>query len=355
MEIIRGNQAITKPDIAKHAKLSLPTVNKIITSLIEENILCETGLNMEGIGRRAQLYKINSQFGYIVVIYIQSKQITGVLNDFDANVIFNHAIPLAGVDTQSVISCIDEVFCAAKAACPFPDKIKMLCVSVPGAVHANGEISNIPQIAGLEDINLKSILRQKYELPIYIENDVNLITLGTFIIQSMSCKASIIYLYFGDGIGSGIIIGDKIYKGLDSVSGEVGNMLIITDGGPQSLETVIKEKLADLQREYGFATLRELGGMIDNVAHDRLIPLLNSITCAVYNTVCLFNPDLILLQGDYFTPKFADKIQSGVELKMNTELKVHTRISFLYENHNIKGAVYACLQEYFTKHLFPGG
>jgi glucokinase len=111
------------------------------------------------------------------------------------------------------------------------NNVKAVCLGVPGSVNPySGRIGLAPNL-GLKNFFIKEKLEKRIPFPVLIENDVNLGALGIKRFGVGKEAKNLIAVFVGTGIGGGLIIDDKIYRGSSFAAGEIGHM-IIEEGGP---------------------------------------------------------------------------------------------------------------------------
>jgi len=98
-------------------------------------------------------------------------------------------------------------------------------IGLPGLVNYDtGIVRFLPNIPGWKNVPLKSILEKKIKLPVYIENDVKLITLAEWKFGAGRGVKNLVCLTLGTGVGSGLILDDRLYRGVANAAGELGHM-----------------------------------------------------------------------------------------------------------------------------------
>lgn len=104
-------------------------------------------------------------------------------------------------------------------------------LSVPGQIdRRHGMIISTPNI-GFNNYPIAADLKEHFQLPIFLENDVNAGTYGEFLAGAGKGYRNLVGVFPGTGIGGSIIIDGKLYRGTTGNAGEVGHM-IIREGGP---------------------------------------------------------------------------------------------------------------------------
>ena len=108
--------------------------------------------------------------------------------------------------------------------------ISAVSLGVAGTVNpASGIIALAPNL-GLKNFNMKEALQEKVPFPVLIENDVNLAALGIKNFGVGKKATNMLSVFIGTGIGGGLILNKKIYRGSTFTAGEIGHVLVNKDG-----------------------------------------------------------------------------------------------------------------------------
>lgn len=101
--------------------------------------------------------------------------------------------------------------------------VKGIGIGVPSVVDVSrGIVYNVMNIPSWDEVALRDILEDEFHIPVTINNDVNCFTLGEHRFGVAKSYQSVIGLSIGTGIGSGIIIDNKLYSGANCGAGEIG-------------------------------------------------------------------------------------------------------------------------------------
>ncbi|HPB67530.1 MAG TPA: ROK family protein [Candidatus Omnitrophota bacterium] len=98
-------------------------------------------------------------------------------------------------------------------------------MGLPGLIDTeNGVVKILPNIPGWRNVPLKRMMEDKLGLPVRIENDVNPITLGEWKYGAgIGCR-NLVCMTLGTGVGSGLILDNRLYRGEGFAAGEIGHM-----------------------------------------------------------------------------------------------------------------------------------
>lgn len=153
------------------------------------------------------------------------------------NILLEHKLPTeAAKGPETVIENILAGICTVlneTLKMHARDLLSGVGIGVPGVVSLDGgTISYPPNLPGWTVVRLGDILRTELErrkklmLPIFVENDANVAALGESTFGAGRQFSDFVMITLGTGVGGGIIINNKIYRGVTGAAGELGHMTI---------------------------------------------------------------------------------------------------------------------------------
>jgi glucokinase len=96
---------------------------------------------------------------------------------------------------------------------------------LPGLVNPDtGMVIFLPNIPGWRNVPLRKIVQSKLRLPVYLDNDVNVIALAEWKYGAGRGFRNLICITLGTGVGGGLILNNSLYRGEGNVAGEIGHM-----------------------------------------------------------------------------------------------------------------------------------
>lgn len=208
----------TKPKLAEITGLSVVTVNSLMNTLIETGeVLPDHILNSEG-GRPAASFRYNSNFRLALVIFMhehcgQDRVFYGIVN-LRGEVIDREEQSLSEVYVDTFDPQIEKLLSK------YP-QIQAICYGVPGA-----EINQKLIISDYEHMRNQSLsghIKEKFHLPVLVENDINAALLGYCHRNNIPEHQCVVGLYFPDKYppGAAIYLKGDIFKGRDGFAGEI--------------------------------------------------------------------------------------------------------------------------------------
>jgi len=104
-------------------------------------------------------------------------------------------------------------------------------IGTPGLVDSEkGIVRGLTNIKGFENVHMKEYVESALDIPAFIDNDVNIMAYGELKCGAGRNARNIVCLTLGTGVGGGIIIDGKIYRGSSLSAGEIGHIPVNVDG-----------------------------------------------------------------------------------------------------------------------------
>ncbi len=121
-------------------------------------------------------------------------------------------------EVNDVIKAIEE-----SIAQVFDDKAMGIGIGVPGLVdQVNNLVIDLVNIPCWEDVPLKALMEQRFERPVYLNNDANCFAIGEKYFGKGKAYRNFVGITLGTGLGAGIIINDRLHSGNYCGAGEFG-------------------------------------------------------------------------------------------------------------------------------------
>lgn len=134
-------------------------------------------------------------------------------------------------DNEAVLEKMVEVIRdALDDAGAKPEEISAIGIACPGPVDfENGIVLETPNL-GLENFPIRDRLSAELDVPVFLENDVNAGTYGEYVSGAGRGFRHIVGLFPGTGLGGGLILDGRLFRGATGGAGEIGHMIIQVDG-----------------------------------------------------------------------------------------------------------------------------
>jgi glucokinase-like ROK family protein len=226
MNTLRLHAPISRARIAKLTGLNKSTVSNIVNVLIDDGLVSENEQDSSRIGRPSINLGLRPDGGAVIGLEIGVDFINIVLTNFAAETLWETVVETS--PTQSQTSIINQAEKLIDQALSLTEERHLrplgVGIGLPGLVNLlRGELIVAPNM-NWRNVPLRLMLNQRFRLPIYIENEANLAALGEYYFGVARGFDNFIYLSSGIGLGGGILIDGKIFRGRHGYAGEIGHI-----------------------------------------------------------------------------------------------------------------------------------
>ncbi|EXX86536.1 ROK family protein [Paenibacillus darwinianus] len=363
LDCVLRHAPLSRAQISERTGLNKATVSSLVQELISGKLVVEIGMGESSGGRKPVMLLFNRSSGYAVGIELGVTYIRGMVADLEGHPVAEAYIELESRAADKVLprlfECIEELI--AKA----PDSIYGIVgigIGVPGIVDGSGAILFAPNLEWAH-VPLQALVGERFGIPVTIDNEANAGAQGEQKYGVGRGIEHIIYVSAGIGIGTGIIIDRKLYKGASGFSGELGHLSIAIDGkrcscGNQGCwELYASEKaLLEQAAAYGWSTLDQ----VIRAAEDgsvRAAALLKRIGkylgIGIANIVNVFNPDAVIIGNalSLTEPWIRESVLETIERRTLPYHRSGMKVLYaeLRERSAVYGAAYYAISGFFDK------
>lgn len=359
IKILLEEKVISRVELAERLGLKRATITNIINEFQNLNIVKEVGLIEGKNGRSVNGLKLNVDNCRIIVARISRKYVETAIYDFNGTIFQYETSPINPSEPVNVT--LDKIAQAINEMAERTDKRFLLGigVAVPGP-YMRGE-KNIAYVTGfpaLKTVDIEKELQKRIDFPVFTEHDSNMAVLAEWkevFNSSHTHESSMVFLTIEHGIGAGIIINGKIWKGCFGTAGEVGLMKINFDGpvydssggtfeyyaSNQAIKRYVAEKLL----EYPDTKLSETSSIYEIYKAyeegDRLAKYAVEkagwyLGCGIANIINFLNPEYVVL-GDRvsFNERFLDVVKRSAQAVLAEDIMKRTKIVYSKFKENV--------------------
>lgn len=227
LRFVRERGTTSQIEVARSCGLSKAAVSEVVQRLTADGYLQELGMSSstKNGGRRRVLLQFNALSGLVVGIDIRISSAQVALSDLNATILSRKEVHFTkgaspGVVIPRLIEAVDELLRNK------PDTAGTLIgigIGVPGVIdYTTGTLIVADTLRGWDGISLSGAFESRFEVPVYVENDVKSMTVAEYLLGVAKGVRDFVLLWLGSGIGAGIMVDGRLLRGATSSAGEIG-------------------------------------------------------------------------------------------------------------------------------------
>jgi glucokinase-like ROK family protein len=231
--LLRARGVVSQADIARETGLSRTTVSGVVAELRQAGLVVEAaddGARGEGRGGRPPVpISLSPSLGAVVGVDFGHSHVRVAVADLRHTVLAErerllHVDPDAEVSLDLAAELVEEVLAAARVP---RSSVLDVGMGVPGPVdRARGVVGSATVLAGWVGIRAAEELSARLGLPVEMDNDANLGALAEHTFGAGRGCSDIAYLKLSSGIGCGLIVNGRPYRGINGTAGEIGHLRV---------------------------------------------------------------------------------------------------------------------------------
>lgn len=369
-------QTFSRSELAEELDLSRSAVDLKLEYLFKNKLLTQGKLLNSTGGRAPREIRFNQNSGYVLVIEMGATEGLIGIADLSGNVLESSNINIdIGDGPEIVLGEMDKLI--KKTIASRVKKLWGIGIGLPGPVeYASGMLISPPIMPGWDRFPVREYFENKYGVPVWVDNEVNLMALGESRAGAGRESHSIVYVKIGTGIGSGLVYKGQLLHGVSGSAGDIGHLKVDSQsktlcrcgkrgclealaGGPAILSEALKfannnesKYLADVlesKKEINIETLTQaiLAGDSKSIKIAKDAGRL--IGSAIAQILFLFNPSKIIIGGR--VSSIGDELLSAIRRTVYGEASALSTRNLSIEISNIahevglKGAGYLVVEE----------
>ena len=224
LEHLRAAGPSSRPDLARVAGLSKPTVSQALANLEGAGLVRRVGPASPSLGRTAMLYEVDPTAGYVVGIDVGRAWIRVAAADLSGEIVARrderNRARSASALVKGVASVAHDVVTEAGLTWK---RVAHTVVGGPGVFDPeNDRLRHAPNVPGWSRPGVMSSLREAMPPTVALDTDAHQAAVGERTYGSGRDAGTFVYVSVGTGVGMGVIIDGELYRGAHGAAGEVG-------------------------------------------------------------------------------------------------------------------------------------
>ncbi|MHB1628594.1 MAG: ROK family transcriptional regulator [Bacilli bacterium] len=325
LQAVWQRERISRVELVSETGLTSGTITNLVQELVERRVVREAGAISSAVGRRRIQLQLDDALHRIVGIDIGRTSFAVVVTTLTGRIESSSGGDLPqGHDPETTLNLVarrvDALMDETRAA---GGRILGVGVGIPGPMDVDaGVLLQPPNFQGWGDFPLRRVLRERFSLPVWMEDDARTSALAERWYGLGKGGGDLVFVTMGVGIGSGVIIDGKLARGTHGLCGQVGHMTIVPFGeacpcGNRGCwETVgsIPGMIRRYGSDIGIGELFALAQEGDALAQTIVDETVSFLVIALTNVCNLYDPRTVVLGGRLFTHLAArlQEIANGV-------------------------------------------
>lgn len=327
LNAIRYHGLLSRTEIAKRTGLSLPTVSTITADLIAAGLVSERDTGISTGGRPPTLLALHAAAGHALGVKLTERAVIGVLVDLEASVVERHTLAIADASPDGVVDTIARVagrLTSSAAGRP----IFGIGVGAAGVIDRTQGFIHHATHLNWRNVSLGSRLEAALDMPVVVDNDVNALVAMEQWFGAGRGASNLMVVTLGRGVGLGMVLDGKLYRGARGGAGEFGHVKV-QEGGPRCAcgsEGCLESLIADPALERRFIEITgEALTVVEAAERARseetvLAGIFSAagayLGSALADLVNILNPEVIVVSGegvhasDLFFPSMIEALES---------------------------------------------
>lgn len=341
---IFNHQNISRTEISKNLGINKATISSILNKLKSKSLVREVGEgdSTKSGGRKPILLKVNHLYGYFISLDLTYSSVEVMYNYFDGNVIQHESYKLPNDNVSSILDILKEHVDVREKHDTIHGLLGM-SISIHGVVDNDQNVIYLP-FHKTDGVSITEMLKEFAQVPVMIENEANLSALYERNFKHSLSINNLIALSIHKGIGAGLIINNKLYRGANGEAGEIGKTLVSKVSNNvetyHKIEDIFSQEalLQNLSHQLGetltLSKLIQCYKERNSVVVQEMEQFINKIAILIHNLNTQFNPNAFYVNCPLINemPEILEEIKeqfkqysrSEIQIKLNSNVKYAT-------------------------------
>lgn len=230
---VRSGRARSRAELVELTGASRSTISARVDQLLAAHLLEASGTGGSTGGRPPTLLRFNSRAGCVLAVDLGVTSVDVAVTNLEAQVLatVGHTLDIA-VGPERALAEVERLAdqVLAEAGLSVAD-VRAVGLGIPGPVeYTTGRPFHPPLMPGWHDFPVPSAFA-RYGCPVHVDNDVNVMALGEVGVGGPRSDQDILVVKVGTGIGCGILVGGRLYRGAQGSAGDIGHIWVPTSDG----------------------------------------------------------------------------------------------------------------------------
>ncbi|WP_221586208.1 ROK family transcriptional regulator [Microbacterium sp. G2-8] len=227
-QLLRDGSPRTRAELAKATGLARSTIATRVDLLMRMDLIAPVADGVSTGGRPPSRFALNPRARVVVAADLGASHATVAITDLEGSVLAEHSDPLAIADGPvPVLTWLIE---SARRLLAEVDRretdVAAIGIGLPGPVEfSTGQPVNPPIMPGWDRFDVPGWMRDHFDVPVLVDNDVNICALGERAVGWPDVE-HLMFVKVATGIGAGIVSGGELQRGAQGIAGDIGHVRV---------------------------------------------------------------------------------------------------------------------------------
>jgi predicted NBD/HSP70 family sugar kinase len=377
INLVRRGEATSRPSLEQKTGLGRKVVAQRIQHAIDVGLIDDSTVAMSAEpGRPSRFLRFRADAGVVYAGTIESTQLWAAVATLDGQLVASlHQIWNSDFGPEETLAALKGMFDRLErksGSSPWA-----IGIGISGAVEfERGKVIASPMLPGWDGFGVRGWLRENYDAPVWVENDVNLMALGEWHQGYPREDRDLLYVMVDDEVGTALISGGRLLRGHSGAAGNIGHIRVTDDpaalcrcGLTGCLEAVssgwslmqrVAARVDDsvvltaLLRKNGTLHPVDIGDAAregDPVAYSEVAASVRAVGAAAANYINFANPGTVVVGGrvlrlgTWTVDMLESEIRGRLTTIANRDLKI--RAASLDHREGLAGAAILAVEQLF--------
>lgn len=329
LSVIWQRGSLSRADIARATGITPPAVSSLVKELSDLGLVEELGIGDSTLagGRKPTLFRINPAGGFAVGLKLGLDELSVTSIDLLGGVLDHFSRPRDPNEGEGrVLARVSDLIQEAlQRSTRMSHSLLGIGLALPGIVDSRAGVLRYSHLLGWRDVPVQYLLGKEFGVPVFVDNDVNALTLGERMYGAARGVDNVLCVTVGTGIGAGVVLNGQILSGSHHGAGELGHSTIMLDGpvcrcgksgcleALASDSGIVRQATTRLEKGQHSVLLEMTGGKTDQITADLVSKAAKEgdqlakevleqtaryLGLAIASAFNLIDPDLVLVGGE---------------------------------------------------------
>jgi len=227
LKTIYNAHGISRADIARNTGLTRATVSSIVSDLMHDGLVNETGVGPSAGGKPPIFLSVVENARQLICLDLSKDPLQGALINLRGQIVERIEMPLNGRFGSTALDLVTQLVNQLRECSTTP--VLGIGIGSPGLVDTRNGIIKKAVNLSWQDVPLKSLIEAQQDLPVFVANDSHMAALAEYSFGSNDTR-NLVLIKTGRGIGAGIVLNGQLYHGEGGNAGEIGHVTVLRHG-----------------------------------------------------------------------------------------------------------------------------